>query len=107
MTKEISARLGLETDLEKTISCIKCVGKTSHEVLAVIDVRGNDGDQDYSMSWHSGHEIIKCLGCKSISYRVVSSNSEDYYHDENDEIIYVETENLYPPRIGVFVCLTD
>ena len=39
------------------------------------------------------------MGCKTVSYRVVRSNSEEYYHDENEECIYIESEKLYPPRL--------
>lgn len=100
MSIKVTPKLGLATDPEQSIECMQCSGKTSHAILAVVDVRGSDGDRRYSFDWHTGHQLIQCLGCKSISYRIVSSNSEDYFHDEDGEIVYEESEKLYPPRIA-------
>jgi hypothetical protein len=85
---------------EHMLPCVKCTGKTTHKVLASVDVRGDEGDSNYSFSWAVDNQIVQCLGCKSISFRRASSNSEDYYpidHDGNYE--YSIDESLYPSRI--------
>ncbi len=100
MSIKILPKLGQPADTEQLVECTKCSGKTSHSVLAIVDVRGSEGDHRYSFDWHTAHQLIQCLGCKTISYRVVSSNSEGYYQDENGNTVYEESEKLYPPRIA-------
>jgi hypothetical protein len=100
MSTEITSKLGLATDPEQSVACTKCSGKTSHRVLAIVNVNGSEGDSNYSFDWHTGHELIQCLGCKTISYRTVSSNSEDYFRDEHGDTIYETAEKLYPLRIN-------
>lgn len=84
---------------EIEVPCIKCAGKTAHKALVSVDVRGSDGDHRFSVDWATDHQIIQCMGCRSISYRVASSNSEDYFHVSETEIEYEVTEKLYPPRL--------
>lgn len=97
--------MSVEYHLNKTqnaefeLPCQKCTGKTTHKALATVDVRGSEGDNNYSFDWSTDHQVIQCLGCKSISFRVASSNSEDYYPISDDEYEYSVTEKLYPPRI--------
>ena len=101
----ITPKLGQITDPEQLVECCLCSGKTSHSRLAWIDVRGSE--EYYSFDWHIEHQLIKCLGCSSISYKTIGTNSEDYYHDENEQIVYLEVEKLYPPRIAGIKGLGD
>lgn len=80
---------------EVEIACVKCTGKTAHAIMTAVDAKGSDDDFD----WHTGHQLVQCLGCKSVSYRIVSSNSEDCYYDRTGSCHYIETEKLYPPRL--------
>lgn len=100
MSITIKPKLGQPTDPEQSVECTKCSGKTSHSVLATVVVHGSEGDGGYSFDWQNDHQLIQCLGCKSLSYRVVSSNSEEYFHDDEGNTIYAESEKLYPPRIA-------
>jgi hypothetical protein len=82
---------------EHDLPCSKCTGKTAHKVLASVDVRGDEGDGDYQ--WAIDNQIVQCLGCKTVSFRRASSNSEDYIpldHDGNYD--YLVDEKLYPSR---------
>jgi hypothetical protein len=87
---------------EMDLPCQKCTGKTTHRALATVDVRGSEGDHNYSFDWAEDHQIVQCLGCKSISFRVASSNSEDFSPISDTEYEYDVTEKLYPPRIEGF-----
>ena len=107
MSINVTTKLGLVTDPEEGVTCLKCTGRTSHAILAAVDVNGSDDNPEYSIDWHNGHQIIQCLGCKTVSYRVVSSNSEDYFQDERGNTGYFETEELYPPRIKGTKGLSD
>lgn len=99
MSVKVVPKLNQATDPEHSVECILCSGNTSHIALATVDVNGSDGDRNYSFDWYTGHQLIQCLGCKSISYRIVSSNSEEYFHTDSGDIVYEESEKLYPPRI--------
>lgn len=85
---------------EHSLPCIKCTGKTAHKVLASVDVRGDDGDSNYSFEWATDNQIVQCLGCKTVSFRKTSSNSEDYHQiNEDGDFEYNVDEMLYPSRI--------
>ena len=77
--------------------CVKCNGKTTHHVLASIDVDGEEHEQlgKWEISWADHYQIIQCGGCESISFRHTSWFSEDvdYMAGETGE-----TERLYPKR---------
>ncbi|MFT3733695.1 MAG: DUF4145 domain-containing protein [Rhodocyclaceae bacterium] len=92
---EVVATPGEEID----VACSKCACKTAHVPLVQVGVRGSEGDPSFSFEWHEDHQIIKCLGCRTLSYRIVSSDSEDYCDDESGNRIHFESEKLFPPRI--------
>jgi hypothetical protein len=100
MTITTKSRLREPADPEILTECSKCSGTTAHLALATVSVHGSEGDSNYSFDWQVDHQLIQCLGCKSITYRTVSSNSEDYGDDEDGSTYYRETEKLYPPRVA-------
>ncbi|MDK7585603.1 DUF4145 domain-containing protein [Alcaligenes faecalis subsp. phenolicus] len=88
------------TDLEHDISCSKCSGKTAHKVVSSYDLRGEYDDGQHSMQWAVDHQIIQCLGCKTISFRKASSNSEDCVQTSHDgDVECVVDETIYPSRV--------
>lgn len=99
MSREIKYLLNSTQGEEYDLSCIRCSGKTAHKVLVSMDVRGSEGDYDYSFDWSTDYQVVQCLGCKTISFREASTNSEDYYQIGHNEYEYAITENLYPSRI--------
>lgn len=104
MSITITPKIGQATDPEQSVDCVKCSGKTTHSVLAVVGTHGSEGNY---FDWYTDHQLIQCLGCKSISYRIVSSNSEDYFCDENGDVVHAESEKLYPPRLAGIKGLGD
>lgn len=85
---------------EHSLPCIKCTGKTAHKVLASVDIRGDEGDSNYSFSWVTDNQVVQCLGCKTVSFRKASSNSEDYYQTSHDgDCEFSIDETLYPSRL--------
>jgi len=97
MKKEESKLNGTQGK-ELIVPCQSCAGKTWHKVQASLDTTGSEGDDNWHFSWDVHYQIIQCQGCKSISYRSASSNSEDYEHIDQDTIEYTVTEEIYPPR---------
>jgi hypothetical protein len=82
---------------EIRVACLRCHGRTIHTVLVSVDREGSEGQ--YGVDWNENSQIVQCLGCKQISFRVASENSEDYDHDSNGDLYYIETEVLYPHRL--------
>lgn len=80
--------------------CNQCDNRTAHKVLVSVDNSGSEGAEDFSIDWHIAHQILECQGCQDTSYRSVSSNSEDYFHDHEGHQYSNETEVLYPPRMA-------
>jgi len=100
MTEKITQLLNNTQGVEHMLPCSTCSGKTTHKVLTSVDVRGDDDGDGYSFSWCTNHQIVHCLGCKTISFREASSNSEDYYPIGNDEYEDTVHQELYPSRIA-------
>lgn len=80
------------------IVCKDCCRETSHKIIASYCEEGSqDCGHGNTFDWTAKSQIIQCLGCESTSFRVISSNSEDYDHDENG-LFYYTTEKYYPGR---------
>ena len=92
---------------EIDLPCTKCLGKTTHKVLTSVDLLGEESDGDWSIQWSDDYQIVECCGCKSISFRVVSSNSEDMYQVSETDYDYKKLELLYPSRIEARKTLED
>lgn len=82
---------------EVSVPCIQCSGKTAHEVIQSIDKSGYV--DDYEISWERKHQIIRCKGCKTLTFRDASSNSEDHMQDDAGGWELHVYETLYPSRI--------
>lgn len=102
------------TELNKTqgkeinIPCSTCSGKPAHNVAVSLDVTGEETyPGGFEFNWNAHYQIAQCLGCKAVSFRKVSTNSEDIYHFDDNEIEYVETESIYPSRIAGRKALGD
>ena len=90
-----------DTQHKKLVAlCIECDNSTNHTVLTSIHRSGDDRDGEYSIYWKMDYEIIQCMGCESISFRIESFNSEDdcCFNAEGDAEEYKPKETLYPPR---------
>ena len=72
----------------------RCGVETNHDALAVIEESNSD---DYS-TWWGSYRIIRCMGCKTISFREGSQHSEDWDFDAHGNSLLNETVTLYPPR---------
>lgn len=84
-------------DEEHELACIKCDGETCHKVLFSVNILETEDEISVSREY----EIIICQGCKEVSFRLISSCSEDMsYNEETGEIDYDEDVKLYPGRIA-------
>lgn len=87
----------------REVVCNRCDNTTNHVVCGSAEFRwGNEDIQGVDI-----HEIIRCSGCDSISFRMGSSNSEDIDMDDKGNAFYPETEEIYPSRLMGRVPLED
>lgn len=92
-------KLNKSQNEEMKLPCVKCTGKTNHKVLVSVDIRGEETDGRFSIQWCDDYQIVECAGCKTKSFRNVSSNSEDLCQIGDNEWGHDELVNIYPSRI--------
>ena len=84
--------------------CKECCRETSHNIVSSYEETGSeDCGGGNSVDWYSQSQIIQCLGCETVSFRVTSTFSEDYDHeydyDKNEHVmVHNETVKYYPGR---------
>lgn len=89
----------INTTVDKTknrelkVLCQTCKNKTKHKVIVSVNEVGED-DDEYYYHWTNDYEIIQCLGCESISFRIEHSNSEDV---DSEHGPYISVK-IYPKR---------
>jgi hypothetical protein len=54
-------------------------------------------DERHDISAQSTYQVVQCQGCDTVSFRVLSSCSEDYDYETGE---YCISETLYPERTG-------
>lgn len=77
------------------VPCAECRRNTNHEVASSADetLELDNG----SIKYWTSHQIVRCLGCRTFSFREVRSNSEEFYEDEGTTWLD-EAVEVYPPR---------
>lgn len=73
-------------DIEITTICGKCNNDTKHLIITDVSLHGKESMSHWAgdlYQWNNEYQIIKCLGCETISFRYTHTNSEDaQQHDE-------------------------
>lgn len=78
--------------------CRECSKETVHVIVAAYIENGSeDCGGGNGVDWQKVDQIIQCQGCESVSFRVISTNSEDYEWDP-EGMIYNESVIYYPGR---------
>lgn len=85
-------------DNKHRMMCRECNKETLHSIVSTFRERGSeDCGHGNSVDWSCDNQIVQCLGCEEVSFRTVSTFSEDYdYHDGG--MYYPETIKYYPAR---------
>lgn len=73
--------------------CNQCLGRRNHEVLYKKEIVEDDGE---GPEFFTKHELLKCLGCERIVYRVSEWNDMERDADGN----YIVSCQYYPPAIS-------
>jgi hypothetical protein len=100
-----------ETSFNKTqgqelnLLCFRCQFKTAHKILFSVDLEGqaswSEEFKGYLIFYGSTHQIVRCQGCRQVSFRENYSNSEAARYDANGELIDEgDVEKLYPSRVA-------
>lgn len=86
------------------VACQHCGADKNHVVLRSVEESGSE-EMGPSMDfyWHTSFQLIQCQGCDAVSFRSLSSNSEDV--DPRGDT--VESEELYPSRTKGRTLLED
>lgn len=77
------------------ILCKKCKQQTNHLVLSSVDISDSTNDEFEYFAWEALYQIVQCLGCDEISFRMETSNSEDI--DPENGVPEID-ETIYPRR---------
>lgn len=76
------------------VACAECGNETNHEIRCSVDHTW--GNQD--IQGVDSRQVVQCRGCDSLSFRSVSSNSEDIALGPDNELEHLERVEVYPPR---------
>ena len=78
--------------------CRECGRETLHSIVCSYNESGyEDCGGGNSVDWNCKNQIIQCLGCETVSFRTVSTFSEDVEYD-HDGPYCPETIKYYPGR---------
>ena len=81
--------------------CRTCLRDTKHQILANANVGGTIQSDGYSTDWSIAHQIIRCLGCETFSFRKTSGTEHDFIQTGENEWEYDGLVEIYPdPREG-------
>jgi uncharacterized protein DUF4145 len=79
--------------------CKECCRETSHSIISSYSEAGyEDCGGGNGVDWDVRNQIIQCLGCEAVSFRVISTFSEDYDYDQEGKMVLNETVKYYPGR---------
>jgi hypothetical protein len=100
-------------DQDCKVACSKCKAKVWHKVITSVDETSKEegpqhqGNGQAAVEWKLSFQTIQCQGCKSLSFRHVSANSEDFREVEKGKWEVVEHETLFPSRTEGRIPLKD
>ncbi|PZQ16467.1 MAG: hypothetical protein DI564_07505 [Rhodanobacter denitrificans] len=97
MSQKVKEILNSTQGEEVFVPCVNCIGKTAHEIVLSLDKEGID--DEYGIDWSNHYQVIRCRGCKNVSFRDASTNSESYVRIAEDEFELKVYEKLYPSRL--------
>lgn len=85
-------------DKKHRIICKECCRETLHSIISSFSERGREdcGGGDF-VDWSCDNQTIQCLGCEAVSFRTVSTCSEEVEYD-HDGPYYPESIKYYPGR---------
>lgn len=99
MVKRTVAHELFDNNPNDQFPCRQCCRETNHKIVSNYIERGSEDHGHNSYDWRIEKQIVQCLGCEDVSFRVSSTNSEEYdYDDAGVQCYYPETVKYYPGR---------
>lgn len=85
-----------------TCFCRDCHRETKHEIITEATLSGVEEELGgYQTDWSVEHQIIRCLGCETFSFRTSSGTEHDYMQVGDNSWEYQPNIDIYPnPREG-------
>lgn len=81
--------------------CRECNRTTKHEVVVDVTQRGTHGPAEIGIDWIVEHQVVRCLGCETISFRRTDGTEEDIVQVGEDDWEYQPRVDVYPsPSVG-------
>lgn len=105
MSKTQSIKVTDPKEKELWAPCAHCGKQTAHVALAEVDT--HDASPDGDIQENSQFYVIKCAGCKTVSFCKESQCSEDWEENERGQMEYITTQKVYPGRIAGRPLLDD
>ncbi|MBN6742604.1 DUF4145 domain-containing protein [Acidithiobacillus sp. MC6.1] len=91
----VKIELDKSTGTITKVTCKNCHRYTNHLVLKSAEESGSESmGPDIDFYWITSYQIIRCQGCDTLSFRSISTNSEEIDHRGGT----IEYEDLYPSR---------
>lgn len=87
--------------------CRECHRVTKHEVLVDANLSGSTGTAYYETHWLVEHQIVRCLGCETISFRKTEGSDHDMVQVGEDDYDYQPRIDLYPNPLEGRQALSD
>lgn len=85
-------------DKSHRVLCKECARETLHSIVSsYVESGSDDCGGGNTIDWHCDNQIIQCLGCETVSFRTISTCSEDTEYD-HDGPYHPETIKYYPGR---------
>jgi hypothetical protein len=97
MSQKVSTTLNQHQGKIIGCRCRECQRATNHEIIADFALNGVSDSGDWAVCWVEEYQIVRCLGCETLSFRRISWNDRDSPiqtgPDEFEEYI---SEEIYP-----------
>lgn len=87
--------------------CRECNRNTKHEIITEATLNGSSGPAQFEVNWTVEHQIIRCLGCETFSFRKTSGSDHDIVQTGEDKWEYQPTIEVYPTPLEGRQPLTD
>lgn len=87
-----------DLDERKRLHCVSCRRQTIHRVEA--RCRGKWSDVEGRIDGGDSYSILRCGACDGVCYETVSWDSESYFHEDNGDLVSLETSRQYPAPVS-------
>lgn len=76
--------------------CRECHRTTKHEIITEATLRGTYGPADFGIDWAIEYQVVRCLGCETLSFRRTEGSDQDFVQIGEDEWEYQPRIDIYP-----------